>query len=79
MDETFFRINYLRPRPTSQRINPTIATTTRIPTHIPALKIPPTTSHELSVIAIARAQSHSEEIFFMSMFFGNSYAKALPG
>jgi hypothetical protein len=70
MDENFtLGINYLRPRPTSQRINPIIATTIRIPTHMPALKMPPITSHELSVIAMARAESHNEEIFFMSLTF----------
>jgi hypothetical protein len=43
----------------------------------PALKIPPITSHELSVIAIARAKIHTEAKFFMSSFF-YTYAKALP-
>src|SRR5829696_5094639 len=53
----------------SHRINPTTATTINIPTHMPALKIPPTTSHELRVIAIARAQSHNKEYCFMSLLF----------
>jgi hypothetical protein len=61
--------NYRRPRPTSQRISPTTATTTRMPTQTPALKIPPTTSQEVRVIAIAIAQSHNVEYFFMSSSF----------
>jgi hypothetical protein len=71
--------NYFLPRPTNQRISPTTATTSRIPTQTPALNIPPITSQELSVIAIAIAQSHNKEYCFMCLPFGDRYAKALPG
>jgi hypothetical protein len=46
-----------------------MATTTSIPTHIPALKMPPITSQELRVTAIANAQSHKEAYCFMSALF----------
>ncbi len=52
---------YLLPLPTSHSMRPTTRTTTSIPTHIPALKIPPTTSQELKVIAIARTPSHNNK------------------
>ena len=67
---TFIRKEtYLRPLPTNQRIKPTITTTNKIPTHTPALKMPPMTSQEDKVIAIAKAQSHNKEYCFMSSSF----------
>jgi hypothetical protein len=38
-----------------------------IPNHIPALKIPPTTSQEDSDIATAIAKSHNEFCFILSV------------
>lgn len=67
-----------RPRPTSQRINPTTRTTNTIPTHMPALKIPPMTSQEDKVIAVANAKSPNKEYCFMSSPFKLVNAKALP-
>ena len=43
-------------------------TTTRIPTHTPALKIPPIISHELSVSKNRRLINKKEDKFFI---FGN--------
>jgi len=60
---------YLRPLPTSHKINPTTNTTTRIPTHTPALKMPPTTSQDDNVIAVANAKSPNKEYCFMSSSF----------
>jgi hypothetical protein len=67
----YFRVldYYLRPRPTNHNINPTINTTTKIPTQTPALKMPPTTSQEDKVIAVANAKSPNKEYFFMSSSF----------
>lgn len=59
----------LRPLPTNHKISPTTNTTSKIPTHTPALKIPPITSHEEKVIAIANAKSPNKEYCFMSSSF----------
>jgi hypothetical protein len=61
--------NYLRPLPTNHRINPTTNTTTKIPTHTPALKIPPTTSQDDKVIAVTKVKSPNNEYCFMSSSF----------
>lgn len=50
-------------------MSPTTNTTNKIPTHTPALKIPPTTSHDDKVIADANAKSHNNEYCFMSSSF----------
>lgn len=63
------RSDQLRPRPTSQRIIPTINTTTKIPTHTPALKIPPTTLQDSKAITVAKAKSPNNEYCFMSSSF----------
>jgi hypothetical protein len=63
------REDYLRPLPTSHKINPTTSTTTKIPTHTPALKMPPTTSQDDNVIAVANAKSTNNEYCFMSSSF----------
>ena len=71
------RDNHLRLLPTNQRIKPTTKTIKIIAVQKPALKIPPITSHELTVIASAIIQSHNVEYCFMSLFFYN-HAKVLP-
>ncbi|HTM90915.1 MAG TPA: hypothetical protein VL095_00745 [Flavisolibacter sp.] len=78
MDEIILQEDYLRPLPTSHKINPTTKTTRRIPTHMPALKIPPTTSQDDKVIAIAKAKSPNTEYCFMSSSFREDNANALP-
>lgn len=60
---------YLRPLPTSQSINPMIKTTTIIPTHTPALKMPPITSQELTIVTKAIILSHKNEFCFMKSSF----------
>jgi hypothetical protein len=70
MDDTILlQKGYLRPLPTSHKINPTTNTTNKIPTHTPALKIPPTTSQDEKVTAIANAKSPNKEYCFMSSLF----------
>ena len=60
---------YLRPLPTSHKISPTTNTTNKIPTHMPALKMPPTTSQDDNVIAVANTNSPNNEYCFMSSSF----------
>jgi len=61
--------DHRRPLPTNHKINPTTNTTNKIPTHTPALKMPPTTSQEDKVIAVANAKSPNNEYCFMSSSF----------
>jgi hypothetical protein len=61
--------DYLRPLPTNHKINPTTNTTNKIPTHTPALKMPPITSQDDKVIAVANTKSPSKEYCFMSSSF----------
>jgi hypothetical protein len=61
--------NQLRPLPTNHKINPTTNTTNKIPTHTPALKMPPTTWQDEKVIAVANAKSPNKEYCFMSSSF----------
>ncbi len=63
-------MNYLLPRPTSQRIRATTTTISIMADQNPALKMPPTTSHELRVIAVANKPSHKIEYCFMRSSFG---------
>jgi len=65
----YFVGSYLRPLPTNHKINPTTNTTNKIPTHMPALKMPPTTSQDDNVIAVANTNSPNKEYCFMSSSF----------
>lgn len=47
-----------------------IAITIKMPTPIPALKIPPTSSHEVSVSDASKSISILENLFCMIVFFG---------
>jgi len=58
-------------------IKPIIATTIRIPTHTPALKIPPITSHEDRKEIIQRRLPYNTTFLFISSF-SRWYAKTLP-
>jgi hypothetical protein len=69
MDGISFVRDYLRPLPINHNINPTTNTTNKIPTHMPALKIPPTTSQDDKVIAVTNAKSPNKEYCFMSSSF----------
>jgi len=59
-------------------IKPIIATTIRIPTHTPALKIPPITSHEDRKEIIQRRLPYNTTFLFITSF-SRWYAKTLPG
>jgi hypothetical protein len=48
---------------------PTTNTTNKIPTHTPALKIPPITWHDDKVKAVAKIKSPNKEYCFMSSSF----------
>lgn len=62
------QVNYLRPRLTNHSIKPTTNTTRIIAVQKPALKIPPITSQEDRVIAIANTNSQTVESFFIILF-----------